>query len=292
VNVEELLQRGLRADADSVTPSDNLLETATRRGQRKRFARRAGMAVTGLAAAGVVAGGFILVADGASAGGQQIVRPAAGGSPTSPEQPWWETWATGRHDGPIDNTFLSNARPIYDQAKGPEPINVWATGTESDGTDWVMFTDPYDGHQIQWLQGWDGQPDYGTGQTVAPDMSWTSFSSPTRQAHDSGGLDQWLIIVGKPGTTAIGYAADGTHYSALEVHDGIAVIHTDGFAPAGAMVQLSDATGVYASGVPYGAGAGSSSGSPSSDGSPGTATPTPTPGSGVSNAPQVHHSTK
>jgi hypothetical protein len=293
VNVEELLRRELRTDADTVAPIDDLLDRATRRGRRKLLARRAGIVVVGVAMAGVVASGSLLIANRIGAGGQQVVRPAAGGGTTASGQPWWQTWTTGRHDGPLDRTFLTNARPTYDGTQGPEPIKVWATGTEPDGTDWVMFTDPHDGHRIQWLQGWNGQPDYGEGMPDAkPGMTWTSFSSPTLAAHDSDAVtDQWLIVVGKPGTTSIEYAADGVDYTPLTVHDGIAVLRTTGFAPATAKVRLSDSTGVYATGTPYDAGASDPSTSPSPDGSPGTATPTPTPGDGVSTAPSSSPST-
>jgi hypothetical protein len=142
-----------------------------------------------------------------------------------------------------------------------------------------MYTDPHDGNVIQYLQGWDGQPDYGESpQKEQPDLTWDSFMSPTKAAHDDYTMtSQYMIIVGRPGTTSIKYAPNGTDFTDLTVHDGIAVVPLDNFPPATAKVQLADANGVYATGTPDGAGAGASS-SPTPGPGGGSSTPTPTPG--------------
>jgi hypothetical protein len=281
VNVEELLRQQLHSEADAVSPIDGLLETSTRLGRRKQLGRRTAVTASGIAAAAIVVAGSVVVAD--SGGGTTAkVTPATGGPSTaaSDSSPWWQSWTTDRHFGPADQTFLTNARPTYDVSAGPEPITVWATGSEPDGTDWAMFTDPHDGHVIQWLQGWNGQPDFGDStQNTTPGIDWTSFASPTLAAHNDYQLSQeWLIVVGKPGTTEVQYSADGTDFTPLDVQDGIAVVKIDGSIPGAARVQLSDANGVYATGTPFGAGADATSSSPSPGSGPGTATPSTTPG--------------
>ncbi|MGN6474118.1 MAG: hypothetical protein ACTHK4_10805, partial [Mycobacteriales bacterium] len=227
------------------------------------------------------AGVGVVVADNTGGGGHHKVGVAT--QPSGQQQviadPWWDTWTTDRYNGGVSQAFLSNARPTYNVADGPVKITVYAAGTTADGTQWVMFTDSHDGHVMEWLQGRDDQPDYGESSgTVTPDITWTSWSIPTR-ASQAGAADiqQWLIVVGKPGTTAIDYSSDGTNWEPMRLEHGIAVMKittATGFPPATAKVRLSDASGVYATGSPAGAGANAPSDSPSPG--PGDATPTAT----------------
>jgi hypothetical protein len=137
---------------------------------------------------------------------------------------------------------------------------------------------------VNFIQGWNGRPDFGDSPQVdQPGLTWMSFESPTLANHNSDGSDwsQWLIVVGKPGTTSIKYAANGTTFTAEPVRDGITVIKLGNFPPAGARVQLATAHGVYATGTPEGAGAGTKVRSnPSPDPGQGTSVPTATPTSG------------
>jgi hypothetical protein len=295
VNVEELLRNSLHSEAGNAAPIADLLDTSIEQGRRKQRVRRTATVFGTVAAMGIVGAGAVVVGN-VGPSSTQTVTPSSGSDPTAsePVTPWWQTWSTDRHNGPVDATFLANARPTYDDETSPEDINVWASGTAPDGTDWVMFTSHSTGHEIEWLQGWDGSPDYGEStQTTTPGITWTSFSTPTRAAHDSGvGVQQWLIIVGRPGTTGIDYSPDGQTWRPLDVRDGIAVYKVpSGFPPAAAQVRLSDGSSVYATGAPDGAGVGDNS-----DASPtATADPTATPADGAaapdanepSNAPGV-----
>lgn len=284
MNVEDLLRSSLHTEADTAAPIDNLLDTSVAKGQRKQRLRRTAAVVGTVGAMGIVGGGAVVVANLGADNSQTLkVHPGSDGTSSEPGTAWWQTWTTDRHDGPVDQTFLDNARPDYGEGAGPEAIKVWASGSESDGTDWVMFTSASTGHKVQWLQGWDGSPDYGEGAgTEDPGLTWSSFSTPTKAAHDSAtDLQQWLIIVGRPGTKEIDYSPDGQDWTALEVHEGIAVYKVPGgFPPATAKVRLGDENGLYATGTPAGAGAGNQT-SPPPDAS---ATPTATPGNGSAEA--------
>lgn len=292
MNIEDLLRQDLHNQADAVSPIDDLLETSTTLGRRKQRGHRLVIGGSALAAAAVVVGGSLVVADAGSGHSAQVKIGPASGGPTQSAAPapvWWQSWPQGRHFGPVDDQFLTNARPTYDTAKGPEKITVWATGSEPDGSDWVMFTDPADGHRLERLQGWNGQPDYGDGEDVADHATWFSWTAPTLDSHnDANSTSQFMIIVGKPGTTSISYAANGTDFTDLEVNDGIAVVRLPTFPPAAAVVKLSDADGVYATGAPEGAGAGADAGattSPTPDSTElpagtATATATSSPGAG------------
>jgi hypothetical protein len=149
-----------------------------------------------------------------------------------------------------------------------------------------MFTDPRNGHVMQWLEGRNNAPNYGenSGQ-VTPDVTWTSWTVPTQasQADSQAKLEEWLIVVGRPGTTTIDYSPDGSTWQPIDVQNGIGVmkVTTDtGFPPATAKVRLSDASGVYATGTPAGAGANQPSTPPSPTGDP-TATASPSPSAAV-----------
>jgi hypothetical protein len=282
VNVDELLRSSLHSGAESTMPIDDLLGTTIARGRRRQRVRRAAAVGGSVMTVAALTGGAVAVA---SLGPDQTQSVTPGATaPSDTTTPWWQTWTTGRHNGPVNDTFLKAARPIYDPANPPEDITVWATGSMPDGTDWVMYTSPHSGNEIQWLQGWNGSPDYGESPNVeTPDITWTSFESPTLAAHDDYTLEQqWLIVVGRPGTTTISYAANGTDFTPMDVHDGIGVLKINGYVPTQAKVQLSDASGVYATGTPYGAGPdpqASPSGSPTATAasSPGATVPSPSP---------------
>lgn len=254
MNVDDLLRSSLHRTAEATAPVDDLLAATIARGRRHQRLRR-GAAVCGSVATitAATAGGFAVANLGPDTS-QSVTPGSTSGEPTG--TPWWDSWPTGRHFGPVDRSFLAAARPQYDGEAQPESIDVWATGTAPDGTDWVLFTSPTTGHALQRLQGWNGEKDYGDGQeTATPDLAWTSFASPTLAAHNDYRLEQeWLIVVGRPGTTSISYAADGKTFVPMDVRDGIGVVKIDGYIPQTAKVQLADESGVYATGTPYGAG--------------------------------------
>lgn len=280
MNVEDLIRSSLREGADSAELIPDLHETAIARGRRRRSARRASIAGGAVFSIAAFAAGGVVIADN-TGGGHHVIQSSD--STTSQQviaDPWWQTWTVGRHNGAVDPNFLANAQPTYDGETQPEQIKAYANGTLPDGTDWVMFTDQSNPHVMQWLQGWDGQPDFGEStQSVTPDITWTSWSTPTLAAHDDASVNQqWLVVVGQPGTTEIDYSPDGTTWQPMDIEDGIAVMKVTtatGFPPATAQVRLSDASGVYATGTPVGAGAGDPV--PSVSPTPGEATPTATP---------------
>lgn len=289
MNVEDLLRSELHSDAASVAPIDNLLEVSTQRGRRKQLRRRTAVAGTGVAAAAIVVAGSLAIAGSGNAGPQQQVNAAHGRSTPktatkSAVTPWWTTWSKGRSFGPVDAQFLTAADPVFDTAKGPAPWTVWASGSESDGTDWAVYTTPSEHHAVNFIQGWNGQPDFGDSPQVnQPGLTWMSFESPTLANHNSTGniWSQYLIIVGKPGTTSIKYAADGVAFKTEPVHDGITVIKLGNFPPADAQVQLATKAGVYATGTPEGAGVNADpTSSTTPDPGRGTSVPTATPSSG------------
>lgn len=293
MNVEELLRNSLHNEAGTAAPIDNLLDTSVTKGQRKQRLRRTAAVFGTVGAMGIVGAGAVVIAN-AGPNNSQVVKTMPGNDPTSsePVTPWWDTWTTDRHDGPIDQTFLTNAQPQYDGESTPEAIKVWATGSEPDGTDWVLFTSKTTGHQLQALQGWNGIQDYGQGLDSKQDMTWTSFASPTLASHNDYKLDeQWLIVVGRPGTTGISYAADGTNFTPIDVHDGIGVVKLPNGIPATSQVQLSDANGVYATGTPYGAGLDATTSPTPGDGA-GSATPSATPGDGYAKPDSVNPPSK
>lgn len=292
MNVEELLRTSLHGDAENAVPIAGLLEGSIARGRQRHRVRTAAAMGGSVAALATVAAAGVVIAN-AGPGNTQSVKAATGGGgdPTATSgsgTPWWQTWTTDRHNGPVDQSFLDAARPTYGTETQPENIKVWATGSESDGTDWVMFTSATTGHQIEWLQGWNGVPDFGEStQTTTPDISWSSFTSPTLAEYNNYQHHQeFLIVVGRPGTTAISYAADGATYQPMQLHDGIGVLKIDGYIPLAAKVQLSDTTGIYATGTPVGAQAdptASASAPPST--ATATATPTPTDGTAPGDTP-------
>lgn len=279
MNLEDTLRSSLHNDADQVAVIPDLLETTIARGTRKQRVRRGAAVVGAVTAIGVVSAGAVIVADRGPSG-TQTVKPAAGGpSAGLPAVPWWDTWTPNRHNGPVNQTFLTNVRPTYGTETQPENIKVWATGSFADGTDYAMFTSPTTGHQIEWFQGWNGTPDFGEStQTTTPGISWSSFATPTLAAHNNYQLHQeWLIVVGGPGTTGIEYARDGSDFAPMTMQDGIGVLKIDGYIPLSAKVELSDANGVYASGTPSGARPAKGAATPGA----GDATPSTTPTAAV-----------
>ncbi|HWA66201.1 MAG TPA: hypothetical protein VG899_07515 [Mycobacteriales bacterium] len=277
MNVDDLLRSGLRDLADEAGEFPDLHHVVVQRGRRRRTVRRATAAGGAVLTVAAVAGIGVVVAGDTGGGSSAVVTPLAGDSTAA--APWWQTWQADRHDGPVDQTFLDAANHSYEATSGGGPIDVYATGTTPDGTDWVMFTDSTQPDVVQWLQGWDGAPDFGTSTgDVVPAMTWSSFATPTRAGHDmvGGDVPHWLVVVGRPGTTEIDYSPDGTSWTALPLQDGVGVIKiADGYPPATALVRLSDATGVYATGTPDGSGAAEPDGDNSAPA--GSATPTATP---------------
>jgi hypothetical protein len=273
---EDILRSGLHDLADQVAELADLHRVAVQRGRRRRSVRRATAAGSAVLSVAAVAGVGVVVADNTGGGSSVLITPLA--SDTTPAAPWWQTWPQGRHYGPVDQAF-DNYVIAHTEAELVVPT-LYAAGSQPDGTDWAMYLSDHD--QIFWMQGWDGQPDYGQEPPNAdPAMTWTSWSTPTRAAHDDvTNNEQWLIIVGRPGTTEIDYSADGTAWTPLDLQDGIGVIKLDGFPPAAAEVRLSDANGVYATGTPEGAGAGT----PNPSYSP-TATATATPSANPTASP-------
>lgn len=284
MTIEDRLRNGLHDAADGVAPIPDLPDAAIQRGRRRRTVRRvttAGGVVLSVAAIGTT-GAVVANNTGGGSSHKLGVGSHNVGTQHVVADPWWDTWTTDRYYGRVDPAFLAAARPIYDRAAGPEKISVYAAGTNPDGLQWVMFTDPHDGYVMQWLEGHNNAPSYGesSGQ-VTPDLTWTSWTVPTEATQSNGAatVEEWLIVVGRPGTTTIDYSPDGTTWQPIDVEHGIGVMkvatHT-GFPPASAKVRLSDAGGVYATGTPAGAGADAN---PSDSPPPGTgdATPTPTP---------------
>ncbi|HEX3707215.1 MAG TPA: hypothetical protein VHV76_11345, partial [Mycobacteriales bacterium] len=215
MNVEDIVRSGLHDAAEQAAPIADLHLTAVQRGHRRRTARR--LATTGAVALSVaaIAGLGVVVAGNTGGGGEHVIRTATGtgtGQQQVVADPWWQTWTVGRHNGAVDPRFLAAAQPKYSADSTPEKIQAYAAGTTADGTQWAMLTDQSNPHVMQWLQGWDGAPDFGeSSQTVTPDVTWTSWSIPTRDAHDGTTDNQeWLIVVGRPGTTSIDYSPDGT----------------------------------------------------------------------------------
>ena len=291
MNVEDLMRDGLRDAAADAAPIADLHLTAVQLGRRRRLVRR--LATTGSVAlsVAVIAGVGVVVADSTGSGGHHVLQPTSQRS--APQQvvadPWWQTWTVGRHNGAVDPHFIAQAAPTYDTSAGPERIKVWAAGTTPDGTEWAMFSDESSPHVMQWLQGWDGDPDFGeSDQVVAPERTWTSWSIPTRAAHDGvPNIEEWLIVVGRPGTTSIDYSPDGSTWQPLLTRDGIAVIKlttATGFPPAGARVRLSDAGGSYAVGTPAGAGIDPYASPAPENGTPATKAPSATPTTATTNA--------
>ena len=285
MNVDDLIRAGLHDIAEEVTPYPGLYADAVRRGRRHRAVRRTATASSAVLAVAAIAAGAVQLS---GSDGTQTVSPSDSAQQVV-TSPWWQTWTPNRLDGGLSQAFLTAARPTYDVNAGPEPITVYAGGTLPDGTQWVMFTDPTNRHVMQWLQGWDDNPNFGEStQTVTPDVSWTSWAIGTRAAHnDSLNDGRWLIVVGRPGTTSIDYSPDGTTWQPMTVDNGIGHLKIEGgFPPAAALVRLSDASGVYATGTPESAGAGQPdpSASPTSGGDAPTPTATPTAVSGSTGA--------
>ena len=286
MNVDDLIRAGLHDIAEEVTPYPGLYADAVRRGRRHRAVRRTATASSAVLAVAAIAAGAVQLS---GSDGTQTVSPSDSAQQVV-TSPWWQTWTPNRLDGGLSQAFLTAARPTYDVNAGPEPITVYAGGTLPDGTQWVMFTDPTNRHVMQWLQGWNDSPDFGEStQKVTPDVSWTSWTIPTRASQDgSPNLQEWLIVVGRPGTTSIEYSPDGTTWQPVDVEHGIGVMKVatpTGFPPATAKVRMSDDSGVYATGTPAGAGANSE---PSVSPTPGDgATPTATPTDATATAQRV-----
>lgn len=283
MNVHEIVRSALHDAADQVAPIPDLPAVAIERGRRRRAARRVATAGGLVLSVAVIASAGVVVA-GHTGGHGATIRPAGQGDGAQQviADPWWDTWTTNRYDGHVDPAFLQAIRPTYDTGAGPGKITVYAAGTTADGNQWAMSTDPTEGHRIEWWQGRDNKPLVGdVPDEINPDLTWTSWSMPTQSAENgTSGNQQWLIVVGRPGTTEIDYSPDGATWRPLETRNGIAVTYfAHGFPPATARVRLSDAAGVYATGTPTGAGAGESPSASSTPASSSTPTPTATPSS-------------
>jgi hypothetical protein len=279
MNAEDLVRTSLRETAEQVAPLTGLYESAVRRGKRRRIARRT--AATGaavLSVAAITTTGVVIADHTGHGGSHRVIGPAGSGGQQVVADPWWDTWPTDRYYNHIDLAFLQAARPTYDPSGGPEKIKVYAAGTTTDGSQWVMYTDPTEGHKIEWLQGRNNKPVEGeVPDNVDAGLTFTTWSFPTQSAEDgTSGNQQWMIVVGRPGTTEIDFSPDGATWQPLDTRNGIAVLFLpNGFPPATARVRLFDANGVYATGTPEGAGADTPSPTPGSTGNP-TAEPSST----------------
>ena len=286
MNVEDLVRTSLHDAAEQAAPIPDLYATAVQLGRRRRSTRRAATAGGVAISVAAIAGIGVVVANGTAGSGHHRLHVAGHGDGAQQvvADPWWGSWTTDRYYGDVSAAYLAAARPTYDVNAGPERIRVFAAGTMPDGTQWAMFTDETSPHVMQWLQGWGDHPNFGESSGKAePDLMWTSWSVPTHASQDgSPNLEEWLIVVGRPGTTAIDYSPDGNTWQPLDVEHGIGVMKVTtptGFPPAAAKVRMTDASGVYATGTPAGAGANaepSASPTPDDDAAP-SATPSATP---------------
>src|ERR1043166_5596518 len=84
--------------------------------------RRASASIGTVGAMGIIGAGAVVVADLGSDSSQSVTP--SNGDPTSslPVTSWWQAWPTDRHDGPVDQAFLDNARPDYGDGAGFEAI--------------------------------------------------------------------------------------------------------------------------------------------------------------------------
>jgi hypothetical protein len=251
MNIEELVQASLDDVAAQTAPIDDLVPTVLHHGHRRRRVRRTASVAMSVVGVGTVIGAAVVAANHTGHPAPRVAHQAT--EPTAPPTtPWWESWPAGRQYGPLDKHFVDAATP--------NDSKVYASGTMPDGTDFAVYLDSRTGHTPQWIQGWNGAPDFGDSSTAGPSATWMTWTTPDLATHESadGSTNrQWLIVVGRPGTTSIDYSANGTTWQPMNLEQGIGVIHLlDGFPPASAQVRLADDSGVYATGTPAGAGAG------------------------------------
>ena len=189
---------------------------------------------------------------GGHAGGKTAVVRAATHPSSGPQpgaSPWWQTWPTDRvYGGKPSEGFLS-------AAESGDPATLYASGTMTDGTDFVVAYNPKvdSDHVPDYVQGWNNTTDFGQavaeGPTAGADAQYLTVESPTLKAHQQvNDASQWLIIVARPGTTDASYSADGTSWQPMDVEHGIAVLQLPAIAPQTSQVRLSDDTGQYVSG--------------------------------------------
>jgi hypothetical protein len=252
VITEPQLVEMLREHAVGISIPSDLAVQATARGRRRRRTHRTALVACALAAMGAAISGLVILHGGGSQPDRLQVAGAGGSAPS----PWWQTWPTGRHYGAANKSFLEAIRPRYDGEQSPEQIRVYAAGTTPDGTNFALFTDQRQPHVAQWMQGWFGHPNFGAPSPVSATVEWMWFASPNpaegSTTASADAIHEWLIVVGRPGTTRIEYSPAGANAVELEVRDGIGVIElARGLPPKTASVRLFDSKGEYSSGRLY-----------------------------------------
>lgn len=254
--IDELLREVLDADAQTHTPTADLPRRCLASGRRLRRRRQAGLvSLSLLSVAGIVAGAVALASSSGNHSRRQIITPghqasasvgshhANRGSQPKRSTRAWTSWPTDRVFGakPASGFFHPSSRQ-----------EVFATGTMTDNTDFVVYGDPKDGNSAAYLQGWNGVGDFGQSAGEGPGGAQSAYltaESPTYAAHQNGGpARQWLIVVGRPGTVSASYSADGVNWQRMQVQHGIAVINLPGIAPRASQIRLSDANGQYVEG--------------------------------------------
>jgi hypothetical protein len=264
-DIDQLLRDVLSTDAQTQAHPSELTARSMVMGRRLRQRRRVGMASVAIASVGVIVGGSLAVSDAVGNHdhtSQKVIVPAAGGSPKAHAKPrartragadstpWWQSWPTDRVYGD---------RPGAAYLTDPGTSTVYASGTLPDGTDFIVeYDSKTDQHHVpDFTQGWNGVPDFGEavgeGPTAGPDAEFLSLESPTLATGGPGAsagsaTSQWLVVVGRQGTTAASYSADGVTWQPMDVQNGIAVLKLPALAPTTAELELSDASGQYVDG--------------------------------------------
>jgi len=268
-DLDQLLRDVLSTDAQTQPQPSELTARSMVVGRRLRQRRRVGMASVAVASVGVIVGGSLAVSDAVgnhNHTSQKVIVPAAGGSPKAHAKvraesrakahagadatPWWQSW-------PTDRVYRDKPGAAY--LTDPATSTVYASGSLPDGTDFIVDYDSQtDQHHVpDFTQGWNGVPDFGEavgeGPTAGPDAEFLSLESPTLATGGPGAAadsatSQWLVVVGRPGTTTASYSADGVTWQPMDVQHGIAVVKLPALAPTTAQLELSDANGQYVDG--------------------------------------------
>ncbi|HTW20908.1 MAG TPA: hypothetical protein VME70_11945 [Mycobacteriales bacterium] len=284
IDLDELLRETLAGDVEGVALPLDLAEIATRRGQRIRRRRRTltTAAATGSAGAVVVGAVAISAWAGRPAHSQVLLGSRPSEPPvTRPSQAShhhdaglvWTNWPTDRRFG------TAPSQAFLDAVDPGQPQTVYAEGTMSDGTEFVVSDPTADRGEVPgFVQGWNNVTDFGESVSVGPSMtdgSYLAFQTPT---YDAGDLDtattQWLVVVGAPDTRTASYSADGTSWTSMSVQEGIAVLKLPAIAPVDAQIRLTDGSGHTVQG---GLGVTGPVASPSADSSPTATGPSSAP---------------
>jgi len=254
--IDELVRETLTADAETHHATGDLAARSIATGRRIRRRRQAGIATVSLASVAMIVGGSLAIAgvtghdsrntDSISVGHHGGGKPNGGTVSKPAAKPWWKSWSTDRAYGdPPSPAFVT-------AATSGGPATVYASGTMPDGTEFVAYTVNGDRHHVaEYTQGWNNSPDFGQaageGPTAGATAQYLTVESPTAvSGGESGhGTSQWLIVVGRPGTTRASYSADGKTWQATDVQDGIAVLRLPSQAPPTAQIKLGDDIGEY-----------------------------------------------